>query len=80
MGNCMQANNIVTPQTAQKRSTNVSRVSKKSADAIPTYPSIEDVIRNNKNRKNKDFKENLVLWSEEILDNYIQFFYFEEIK
>jgi hypothetical protein len=38
------------------------------------------VIRNNKNRKNKDFKENLVLWSEEILDNYIQFFYFEEIK
>jgi hypothetical protein len=34
------------------------------------------VIRNNKNRKNKDFKENLVLWSEEIWDNYIQFFYF----
>ncbi len=61
MGNCMQANNIVAPQTAQKRSTNVSRVSKKSADAIPTYPSIEDVIRNNRNRKNKDLKDNLVL-------------------
>ena len=59
MGNCMQGNNMVVPQTAQKRSSNASRVSKKSADAIPTYPSIEDVIRNNR-LKNRYSKENYV--------------------
>ena len=55
----MQGNNMVVPQTAQKRSSNASRVSKKSADAIPTYPSIEDVIRNNR-LKNRYSKENYV--------------------
>jgi len=59
MGNCMQGNNIVVPQTPQRHSGNVLRVSKNSADAIPTYPSIEDVLRNNRH-KNRYSKENYV--------------------
>jgi hypothetical protein len=59
MGNCIQGNNIVVPQTAHKRPSNVSRISKRSNEVIPTYPSIEDVINNHRNR-NKECKENFV--------------------
>ncbi len=64
MGNCIQANNIVVPQTGQKRQSNISRLSKKSNDVIPTYPSIEDVIRNNRMKKKRESKENYVFWME----------------
>lgn len=60
MGNCVQANNIIVPQAAQKRQSNISRLSKKSNDAIPTYPSIEDVLRNNRIKRTRESKENYV--------------------
>lgn len=55
MGNCINSNNATHPnfKIGQKRPTNTTRHSKNSNQAIPSYPSIEDVIKNNRRKANK---------------------------
>lgn len=53
----MQGQNTIVPKETEKRHSNVTRLSKKSQD-VPSYPSIEDVLRNNRSKKKTQYKEN----------------------
>lgn len=51
MGNCMHGNSIANPSPIAKKVVVASRKSKRNSAEIPTYPSIEDVINNNRKRR-----------------------------
>lgn len=51
MGNCMHGNSIANPTPIPKKNASLSRKSKRNSVEIPTYPSIEDVINNNRRRR-----------------------------
>lgn len=53
MGNCINGNSQVTMKVEESKtiSRNTARPSRKTADPIPTYPSIEDVLNNNYRRR-----------------------------
>jgi hypothetical protein len=59
MGNCMHGNSIANPTTLPKKKVGGSRMSKRNSAEMPTYPSIEDVINNNRRRRLIEYKENL---------------------
>jgi hypothetical protein len=56
MGNCMHGNSIANPTPVPKKIIAVSRKSKRNSAEIPTYPSIEDVINNNRRRRLIEYK------------------------
>lgn len=59
MGNCMHGNSIANPTPIPKKTDYASRKSKRNSVDIPTYPSIEDVITNNRRKRLMEHKENL---------------------
>ena len=57
MGNCMHGNSVANP--AEPKKTGNAPRSKRNSAEIPTYPSIEDVINNNRRKRLRENKENV---------------------
>lgn len=57
MGNCMHGNSVANP--ADPKKTVYASRSKRNSAEIPTYPSIEDVINNNRRKRLRENKENV---------------------
>jgi hypothetical protein len=55
----MHGNSIANPSAIPKKKLGGSRMSKMNSVEIPTYPSIEDVINQNRRRRLIEYKENL---------------------